>query len=222
MTISGVTNTNTNQASNTPQPGIAGTSLGKDDFLKLMIAQLKSQDPLNPMDSTGFTAQLAQFSSLEQLTNINTQLTNMTGSQSSLQNTMSTDLIGKHVKANGNAVTLNGQADLYYSLAANASKVTVTVSDANGAIVKQQDVTGQNAGEQDFVWDGKDNNGAMLPSGRYTFTVAAVDGAGNALNASTLVHGTVTSVSFAGNTTYLTIDGTSKVQLGDVQEIGGA
>ncbi|HUJ19201.1 MAG TPA: flagellar hook capping FlgD N-terminal domain-containing protein [Nitrospirota bacterium] len=72
--------------------------LGKDDFLKLFMAQLQAQDPLNPMDSSQFTTQLAQFSSLEQLTNINTQLTSLVQVQSSQQNATATDLIGKQVQ----------------------------------------------------------------------------------------------------------------------------
>ena len=222
MTVSSIDSTSIYQTSSTSQTSTSNTTLGKEDFLKLFMAQLKAQDPLSPMDSTGFTAQLAQFSSLEQLTNINTQLGDVLSSQSSLQNTMATDLIGKNIKANGNTVSLNGQANMYYSLDANATKVTVTISDASGAIVKQQDVSNQSAGEQDFVWDGKDNNGNTLSQGTYTFTVSAVDGSGNAVNASTLTSGTVTSISFSGNSTYLTIDGTTQIQLGDIQEIGGA
>lgn len=72
--------------------------LGKDDFMQLLTTQLRAQDPLKPMDSTEFTAQLAQFSSLEQLSNINTQLKDMTMYQSSLQNTMTSSMIGKRVR----------------------------------------------------------------------------------------------------------------------------
>ena len=222
MSVSSIDSTSVYQTSSTSQTSTTNNTLGKDDFLKLFMAQLKAQDPLSPMDTSQFTSQLAQFSALEQLTNINTQLGDVLSSQSSLQNTMSADLIGKNVKANGNTVSLNGQANMYYSLDANAAKVTVTVSDASGAVVKQQDIGNQSAGEQDYVWDGKDNNGNTLSSGQYTFTVSAVDDSGNTVNASTLTSGTVTSISFYGNTTYLTIDGTTQIQLGDIQEIGGA
>lgn len=222
MSVSSIDGTSVYQTSSTSQTSTTNNTLGKDDFLKLFMAQLKAQDPLSPMDTSQFTSQLAQFSALEQLTNINTQLGDVLSSQSSLQNTMSADLIGKNVKANGNTVSLNGQANMYYSLDANAAKVTVTVSDASGSVVKQQDISNQSAGEQDYVWDGKDNNGNTLSSGQYTFTVSAVDDSGNTVNASTLTSGTVTSISFSGNTTYLTIDGTTQVQLGDIQEIGGA
>ena len=87
----------------------AKKELGKDDFLQLFTQQLKAQDPLKPMDSTEFTAQMAQFSSLEQLTNINSQLKDLLLFQGSLQNTMTVDMIGKHVTlTNGEAHTVAG------------------------------------------------------------------------------------------------------------------
>jgi len=97
MDISGITGAQSTQGGTSPAAG-AAKSMGKDDFLKLFTTQLRAQDPLNPMDSSAFTAQLAQFSSLEQLTNINTQLTDLLQFQNSLQNTMATGMIGKQVK----------------------------------------------------------------------------------------------------------------------------
>ncbi len=82
--------------------------IGKDEFLKMLIAQLKHQDPMNPMDGTAFTAQLAQFSSLEQLQNINTQLTSFTRQQQSLGNTQAVNLIGREVLAKGDTIQAEG------------------------------------------------------------------------------------------------------------------
>ncbi|MBU8911758.1 MAG: flagellar hook assembly protein FlgD, partial [Desulfobacterales bacterium] len=76
---------------------LTSSTMGKDDFLKMMIAQLQHQDPLNPLDGTDFTAQLAQFSSLEQLSNMNTQLETLGLYQSSLNNAQSISLIGKEI-----------------------------------------------------------------------------------------------------------------------------
>jgi flagellar basal-body rod modification protein FlgD len=209
------------QASNKQQSGAAVKSLGKEDFLKLLTTQLRAQNPLKPMDSTAFTAQLAQFSSLEQLTNINSQLKNMASSQTSLQNTTAVSLIGKRVKVAGNTTQLNGQADLNYTLAGDAAKVTISIYDATGSLVQQKDLIGQSAGEHNFLWDGKDKNGSMRPAGQYLFSIDAVDGLGKSLGATTLSSGTVTGVSFENNMTYLSIDGKTKVGLGDIREIGG-
>jgi flagellar basal-body rod modification protein FlgD len=197
-------------------------TLGKEEFLKLFVTQLKAQDPLNPMDSTGFTSQLAQFSSLEQLTNISSGITNLMSFQSSLQNTMTTSLIGKKVKVDGNVVNLNGQADLRYGLAANAAKVSVSIFDMNGTLVRQQDIAGQTGGERVYTWDGRNQNGAAAPAGQYLFRVDAVDSAGQSITASPLAYGTVTGVAYENNMTYLNLDNGMRVQLGDIREIGGA
>ena len=133
-----------------------------------------------------------------------------------------TSLIGKQVKVAGNTVTLNGQVPLNYSLQGNASKATVSIYDANGALVKTA-VLGQTAaGNNSYSWDGTNNTGNQLPvGGQYTFTVTAVDGSGQAITATPLTTGTVTGMAFDNNMTYLTINGNTRVQLGDVREILG-
>jgi len=209
------------QSSNKAQTGPAIKSLGKDDFLKLFVTQLRAQDPMKPMDSSQFTSQLAQFSSLEQLANLNTGIQNMLAYQNSMQNTMAAGLIGQKVKVDGNAVTLNGQADIRYTLPTDAATVTVSIKDGSGAVVRQAQVSAQTAGDHSFLWDGKGQNGAACAPGQYTFTVEAATAAGQAITAKTLTYGTVTGISFENNITYLTIDGATKVTLGDIHAIGG-
>lgn len=215
--------TSATSATQTASAATAGPTktLGENDFLKLLTAQMQAQDPLNPMDSANFAAQLAQFSSVEQLTNINTQLTNMAASQTSLQNTMASDLIGKKVVVTGNKATLNGQAVMPFTLPSDASTVSVSVYDATGALVKTAVLGQEAAGNNSFTWDGKDQNGNTLPAGQYTFAVNAVDGSGQAITATPLTSGTVTGISFNNNVTSLTLDNATQVQLGDVHEISG-
>ncbi len=207
----------------TPASG-PNKTLGKEDFLRLLTAQMKAQNPLNPMDSTGFTAQLAQFSSLEQLTNISSELTSMAQSQSALQSTLATDLIGKRVQVAGNTITLNGEADLTYMLGSASSKTTISIYDANGNLVRTASVGQAGAGEQTYHWDGRDANGNAMPAGQYTYAVAAVDSADRTVQSQPLTTGTIPGVSFDTNTTYLIVDGNREVKLGDIHEIlgGGA
>jgi flagellar basal-body rod modification protein FlgD len=220
MDISGITGLSQTTSSTSTQ---AKKTLGESDFLKLLTAQLQAQNPLNPMDSTDFTAQLAQFSSLEQLTSINAEMSYLLASQQSLQNTMVTSLIGKKVRASGNSITLNGQADLPYSLGSDASKVTISIYSANGVLVDKKTLGSQSAGDNTYTWNGRDSNGNVLASGQYTFEVNAVNASGASVTATPLYTGMVTGVSFENNTTYLTIDNTRRVQLGDIRQIlGGA
>jgi len=217
---------NTNAASTTQSQSTASTTgsaqtLNETDFLSLLTTELQNQDPLNPSDGSDMAAQMAQFASVEQLTNINTQLTNMASSQSSLQNTMAANMIGENVVANGNTVTLNGQANLNYTLQSNAAQVTVSIYNSTGTLVNTQVLGNESSGANSYTWNGNDKNGNTLPSGQYTFAVSAVDSSGSAVTATPLTSGTVTGVSYSNNVTYLMLNNGEQIELSDIQEILG-
>lgn len=198
-----------------------GKTLGKDDFLKLLVTQLRFQNPLSPLDNTEFTAQLAQFSSLEQLNNINTQLHDLLLFQNSLQNTLTSSLIGKQVKIPGNEVYLKDTSEISYTLQENASKIKISVYNSSGELVKEVNLGQQTSGEKSYVWDGTDNNGNHLSEGHYQIKVEAFDDSGKPVNVSTVVYGTVTGITFENNITYLIVDNKTKIQLSEIKEIKG-
>ena len=176
--------------------------MGKDDFLKMMIAQLQHQDPLNPLDGTDFTAQLAQFSSLEQLSNMNTQLETLGLYQASLNNTQSISLIGKEIIAIGNVIKVDGaSADLAYNLSETA-KVTIRIYDEGGNLVDTLEPGTQEEGENLVVWDC-----SGVAAGNYTFEVSANDANGNAVSSYTMLTGKVTGVSFEEGFPVLSVNG---------------
>lgn len=155
------------------------SDLGKDAFLKLMIAQLQNQDPLEPLDGTDYSAQLAQFSSLEQLQNINDNLNlsldaNYLLSQS-VNNTMTAGLIGKDVKIAGDTITFEGQdtTSIGYDLIAPADNIKINIYDSNGVLVKTFKDLETEAGEYKLSWDFTDNNGNDLGVGDYRVEVDA-------------------------------------------------
>jgi flagellar basal-body rod modification protein FlgD len=183
------------------------TTLGKDDFLKLLVAQLKAQDPLNPMDPTEFTTQLAQFTSLEELTNVNTNLGNLLTKQATANNSLAVDFLGKTIEASGNSVDLkNGVADsIAFSLDQSAAAVTVNVHDSSGNLVKTINAGSFAAGENSVKWDGTDNNGKILSDGEYTFTIQPIDATGNTVSSTSYIQGEVTGVLYNSGTTYLKV-----------------
>ncbi len=172
--------------------------LGKDDFLKLLVTQLQYQDPLNPTDSTEFTAQLAQFSSLEQLGNINDNLGDLQLSQTALNNSQAVNFIGKTVKSSGNSIHLTGGVsdDIQFELGADAKAVFMNIYDSAGNYIKDVESGALSAGEQTLKWDGTDQEGNKVPDGAYTFEVFAVDADDNMVNTTTFTSGTVTGVTF--------------------------
>ncbi len=214
------------QSINGPAPGVgaAGTKAGgqvsRDDFLKLLIAQLQNQDPLSPMDNQEFAVQLAQFNSLEQLIGVNEKLDSLASQQGLASQFNTASLIGKQVVGRGNEVNLgqSGGASMHYELASNASKVTVNVLNANGAVVRQIDVGSQSAGAQSVMWNGQNSLGQSQPPGVYRFEVTAADGAGNALPVIKQMRGVVTGVNLEGPVPILEI-GQMRISMGAVTAI---
>jgi flagellar basal-body rod modification protein FlgD len=196
------------------------TTMGKDAFLTLLITQLQHQDPLNPADSTEFTAQLAQFSSLEQLNNVNENLSALKLYQASINNAQAVSFIGKDIVATGNSVEArSGQTvACEFDLAKPAQKVVVSVYDATGAFVKDVVATGLTAGRQTVSWDGRDRSGNTVADGAYTFEVQAEGSGKEAVAATTYTRGTVAGVSFQDGVTYLAV-GNRRVAIGDVVQV---
>ncbi|HPN36892.1 MAG TPA: flagellar hook capping FlgD N-terminal domain-containing protein [Melioribacteraceae bacterium] len=222
---SGVTNINFGTNSTNSATSTKGKSeLGKDDFLKLMITQLKNQDPTEPLDSSAYASQLAQFSSLEQLTNINTSLNSSLDANylltQSINNTMSASWIGKDAKLDGNVLSNNGQEkiSLGYNLPAEASNVTIKIYNNSGALVKTLENCEKTAGDHKLSWDFYDNNGVKLSKGDYTFKVEAKTTDGKSMTVESYRIGTIDSIKYTSNGTVLMI-GNVGYSLSDIAEI---
>jgi flagellar basal-body rod modification protein FlgD len=178
------------------------TTMGKDDFLKMLIAQLKNQDPLNPLDGTNFAAQLAQFSSLEQLQNMNTSLGTMSSSFASMNNVQVGNLIGNEVSAKGNTTIVEGSTNtLYYNLPSDVKQGSVKIYDAQGVLVRTQTFGSQKTGINSLTW-----SCANLPAGTYTYEVSATDTGGKEVTPTTMVTGKVTGATFKSGVPYLTVN----------------
>jgi len=206
MTIDAIT-------SNPGAAAIAGATssmgagaLGRDEFLTLLVTQLKNQDPLNPLESQDFTAQMAQFSSLEQLFDVNASLAGIQAAITARENDSNLDYIGKEVKAAGNTL-YNSDDSLdqgsYYI--EDGAEVTVTIYDGDGREVRRIEAGYQDAGEYELAWDGRDAAGTRVGNGIYTFDVAARDINGFDVYPETYSKGMVTGVSNQYAVPYLVI-----------------
>jgi flagellar basal-body rod modification protein FlgD len=196
-------------------------ALGKDDFLKLLVEQLKNQDPLNPLDGTQFASQLAQFSSVEQLSNINTNLETNTSTTTlmaqSIGNSLATTMIGKEIKGSGNTLKWDGTTPVKfgYTLEAAAANATVTIYDAAGHEVQTIDAGGVLKGDNTLTWDG--NSGVMEP-GTYTFKVNATDADHKSMTSASYTFGTISGVRFTASGTVFLVDGV-EVPVANILEI---
>ncbi len=169
--------------------------LGQDDFLKLLVTQLKNQDPLKPMDNTAFVAELAQFSQLEQSTKQVKLLEQSLAAQAASLPYALLPLVGRQVTVNGGVIQLEtGPVPLTYTLDRDAAAVQITIADMHTQLVSTLEGGPQGAGVQTVNWEGRDQNGRPLPPGVYRFSVTAIDRQGKTVGATTQSRLTVTGV----------------------------
>jgi flagellar basal-body rod modification protein FlgD len=199
------------------------TGLNKDDFLNLFIAQMKNQDPLNPMDGTEFISQLAQLTQVEQAYNTNTNLQNLINAQNGSNSLASVAFIGNTITAKGAETNLiyGGQTAVGFKLPSQAESVQINIFNSQGNVVRSINRGPSSAGISTVPWDGKDNSGQLVPSGRYRFTVTASGANGSAIVADPLIAGKVDGVSIDGTTPMLSVGGV-EVPLTDVISVKGA
>lgn len=200
--------------------GAGKSILGKDDFLKIFLAQLAHQDPTSPVDSEAFVAQLAQFSSLELQHNANANLEAIMMGQAATQQTSVTNLVGKDVTYKADSVSLiAGQAStIDANLDAQAASLTAVITDGNGKVVRTLKLGGHAAGTAAITWDGRDDAGTPLPGGTYKVAVTASDTTGAGVGVDQRLSGHVTGVSFQSGSPELLL-GSQHIKLSNVIEI---
>ncbi len=189
--------------------GKARNELGKDDFMKLMSAQLKYQDPINPMKNQEMAAQLAQFSSLEQMMNVNQNLEKMAAGQKPSEHMIAATLIGKRITTDTMNISLekDGQPEIPFKVPADAKQVNLAIVDAKGEIVRELELGEMKEGQQSVRWDGKSKSGMPQPKGEYTYKITGLDANGKPMNFSSDASGIVTGVSFEGGKSLVHVGG---------------
>jgi flagellar basal-body rod modification protein FlgD len=169
-----ITPINSAPASSLSTGTASGVKATKDDFLKLLVTQMRYQDPMNPMDNAQMTSQIAQLNTVEGINQLNTTVSSLQASLMATQSMQSASLIGKTILADGNSINLlNGSASLSMRLEGAAESVVVDVINSSGRIIKSTDLGVNAAGIKTFTWDGSTNEGGTAPNGQYTFQVNA-------------------------------------------------
>ena len=180
------------------------TSMGKDDFLQLLVAQLENQDPMNPEDATEFTSQLAQFSSLEQMENANKSLEGLGAMSNEMERMSALGLIGQEVIAQTDQFHFSGEpVQLGYRLDMPADDVKLYVLNQSGSTVATVSAQEGDPGEYFISWDGLGDTGMPLNAGDYSLAVRAVDNDDNLVQTDSLIKGRVDVVDMSGTTPLL-------------------
>jgi flagellar basal-body rod modification protein FlgD len=202
--------------SDTAKTGVQNT---EDRFLKLLVTQMKNQDPLNPLDNAQVTSQMAQLSTVSGIEKLNTSLEAMSQSFMANQSLQAANMIGHSVLAPGNTLTLkDGTAIAGLDLQGAADKVEVTIRDKAGFVVQTVDLGSQKAGSLPFAWDGKDNGGNAVADGEYTFDVKATAGT-DKVTVDKLALGQVTSVTLGTSGVKLDVAGMGSIEAAKVKQI---
>ena len=188
-------------------------------FLKLLVTQLKNQDPLNPLDNAAVTTQISQISTVTGIENLNATMQTLLSNFNDGQSMQAAGLLGKHVLVPGSRLALSdGEAGGGANLAGPADKVTLSILDAAGKVVQRQNLGARDAGSFSFTWDGQTDAGTAAPPGNYSFTITAVRGS-ESVAAETMQLGTVSALVRDKGTFQLELAGLGRVDFNKVQQI---
>lgn len=191
----------------------------QDRFLKLLVAQMQNQDPLNPLDNSQVTTQLAQLSTVDGINKLNTALQGLSDIFSQSRALQAASLVGRNVLAPGTGIQLtNGNAVGGVDLSQAVDKLLVTITDPAGNVQDTIDLGPQSAGIVNFHWDGTTASGGQAANGNYLVTVQASQ-AGNAVPVQPLTLATVGSVSLASSGTLLNTDSLGPVDLSQIKQV---
>lgn len=202
----------------------ASYSMGKDDFLAILVAQLENQDPFNSTDPAEMIGQLTQFSMLEQMTNMNETLTTGLSALNLQTATSSVSYIGKTVMASGYTLSVeDGKASSStYTLESDAATLKAYIYDEDGTLVRTENIGAKSAGEYQYQWDGKDDDGDPVANGTYSIAIAGTGTDGAELTASTTISGVVNGVAVKNGVVMLTLKDGREVSLANVSSVKDA
>lgn len=192
------------------------TALDKDSFLLLLTTQLQNQDPTEPMSNQEFVAQLAQFSQLEELQTVSSQLDSLYLVNVSMNNASMANLLGQDVVARSDTFNhSSGEEEIHFDASSETASTNLTITNADGTVVFSADIGAQEAGEGSYTWDGKDQDGQLVADGDYTFSITATDTNGSEVSVETLIEGTIDQMSFETGSAAPSVEGVD-ITMGDI------
>ncbi|ALM83195.1 flagellar hook capping FlgD N-terminal domain-containing protein [Bordetella sp. N] len=200
----------------------------QNQFLTLLVTQLNNQDPLNPMDNSQLTSQLAQISTVQGITDLKTLVSTISGQVDVSQSLSAVSMIGKKVMVPGTAEKLDTDSTgarvttpIGVDLQADAASVKIAISDSSGRVVRTIDMGQQSTGILTPTWDGKDDSGNAMADGSYTIAVTATDSTGATVTAEALSSGTVQNVAYTTDGVRLDLGLLGQFSVLDIRQVLG-
>ncbi len=220
-TISSITQENISNQLNKTKVFNPKSNIDKEAFLKLLVAQLKYQDPLNPLTNNQFIEENTMFSQLEQLTNLNDSVKTLMNNITNNNRIAAASYIGKYISTGTEKITVSGSHinSLSFSIPEKAD-VIASISNAKGDNVAMVDLGTLSSGIHTFKWNGKDNKGNQVSDGIYTVNFVAKSESGTFVPVEGY-SGKVVSVIFSGNNVFLETDTGKKININNVESVSG-
>ncbi|MFT5575378.1 MAG: flagellar basal-body rod modification protein FlgD [Bermanella sp.] len=210
------------QALNAANSRVGSDDLNQNDFMKLMLAQMKNQDPFEPLDNAEFLGQMAQFSTVTGIGEINQSMSSLADSLTSSQMLNAATLVDRSALVASNSLPFDGQSDIAgrLELPSSSSSVQVEILRPNGETARLLQLGPQTAGAVSYQWDGRDASGTIVPPGNYKVRASYFDGEGQA-GLSNLVQAKINSVSLqsGGGNAEVELEGLGSFKLSDVKSI---
>ena len=200
-------------------PGALTATEQQDRFLKLLVTQMKNQDPLNPLDNAQVTTQLAQINTVTGIEKLNKTVESLSTSMLASQSTQGAAMIGRQVYATGSYLNLaDGKAVGAVNLTQPADRVYVSIADSAGTVIRRMELGSAGTGISGFAWDGKTDVGTTAAAGQYVFQVVAASG-NKSIAAEPVTLGKVDGVSLTSSGLKLNLQGGGSVGMSDVKQI---
>lgn len=204
----------------TPEVADTQSDIGPDAFLRLLVTQIRNQDPMEPMDTTQMMQQMTQLTEVERLVAIDGRLQSLQMGIAGISNSGAADLVGRTIRADTGNVLLDsvGSGSGAFELSGAATSVSVEIRDESGTLVRTLDLGPMGAGMRSFDWDGDDDLGNRADPGRYGIQVRAIDAEGNPVSTSTEIVGRVSAIRYENGFPLLEVNGVDVI-MGDVRAV---
>lgn len=221
MTTTSGTSSTTGTSSTDTTTTTHKTTLDQEDFMTILLAQLKYQDPNDPMDDKEMASQVVQYSNLQALNNINDGVQSLVSSLSTDSIASGVNYIGKSIKSSGYNLTVSDGtvSTLYYSLGEAVTNVTANVYDKDGDLIRTESLGSKGIGDYSYVWDGKNTDGTVQTDGTYGIIIRAENAEGKTVVVQSQISGVVTGVKNSSGTVYLELADGRTVELANVTEV---
>ena len=217
--------TDTSQGNNSYYGNAAKTDAAaktQDMFVTLLLAQVKNQDPMKPMDNMEFTNQLATFNQLNEMQKVNTNLEKQNEFNTTMSQTSYLNLLDKKVTALGSEVVVSNAGanqNLEFQLNGESSRTNMTFVDDRGMVRATLDIGQKGAGDNSYNWDGKDENGRALPAGNYSILLSGMSKGGDEVSGSLYATGVVSTVTSLNGETVLKFNNGQSITTKDIIKV---